>query len=338
MTKHFGPGYFRFLLALIVVIYHVTSFLFIGQACVYTFFILSGYWVSKMYIEKYSKYPDPLLSFYSSRIIRLAPTFYFISLCSAIIYIIYNYPIIIQLLNNNWIQKTSFLLSNLILLGYASQPVKLIVPAWSIDIEMQFYIFLPLILIIRKWIPIFVLLTLSLFIALSIYVYDMPILKNTLFQYVFYFLIGFCLYEYEEWQLERYKLVSITLFFIATIFSVVVIQVLKFHVDELVNFLLPLPLIPFIAWNVQQKSDLLDRESGNISYVVYLLHFPLIQVYVYYLGDVTGFFKLIYAVAYLIGTIVLSIVVYYAVDRPINSLRIKAFGISSKENILLKSN
>ncbi len=44
-----SPGSFRLILALTVVVFHAVSFISFGHAVVYMFFVLSGYWIFKMY-------------------------------------------------------------------------------------------------------------------------------------------------------------------------------------------------------------------------------------------------------------------------------------------------
>ena len=51
-----SPGLFRLLLAFLVVIFHTTSFIPLGNYAVYVFFVLSGFWIFKMYNDKYKNY------------------------------------------------------------------------------------------------------------------------------------------------------------------------------------------------------------------------------------------------------------------------------------------
>src|ERR1700675_4798789 len=69
-----GPGFFRLFLSFVVVFHH--SFpLRLGAWAVYVFFILSGFWISRMWRQRYAQTHRPLLTFVVSRWWRLAPVF-----------------------------------------------------------------------------------------------------------------------------------------------------------------------------------------------------------------------------------------------------------------------
>src|SRR5262249_50667477 len=72
LINMFGPGAFRWLLALTVLAHHTTP-LRLGAWAVYVFFILSGYWITRMWDEKYRRTRLPVLTFLVSRWWRLAP-------------------------------------------------------------------------------------------------------------------------------------------------------------------------------------------------------------------------------------------------------------------------
>jgi peptidoglycan/LPS O-acetylase OafA/YrhL len=74
-----SPGALRLALAAMVVAAHYlpalgvpVSFLF-DAVPVYGFFFLSGYWVARLWDEKYSRCRQPLLTFYFSRAWRIYP-------------------------------------------------------------------------------------------------------------------------------------------------------------------------------------------------------------------------------------------------------------------------
>src|ERR1700721_2634089 len=80
MSK-FGPGLFRLFLASVVVLHH--SFpLKLGSWAVYVFFILSGYWICRLWRQQYVQTQSPLLTFMVSRWWRLTPVFLLCTLIS----------------------------------------------------------------------------------------------------------------------------------------------------------------------------------------------------------------------------------------------------------------
>ena len=70
-----APGWFRLLLAFVVVLYHTRRIVFIGYWAVFVFFVLSGYWLHEMYRDKFSRAVRPITTFYASRILRVYPVF-----------------------------------------------------------------------------------------------------------------------------------------------------------------------------------------------------------------------------------------------------------------------
>ena len=68
------PGILRLFLASIVVLQHARIFA-LGAAAVDVFFVLSGYWVCRMWQEKYRERTHPITIFLASRFWRLWPTY-----------------------------------------------------------------------------------------------------------------------------------------------------------------------------------------------------------------------------------------------------------------------
>src|SRR5258708_12386478 len=68
------PGLFRLFLSTVVVISHFSRF-DLGAMAVDLFFVLSGYWICRMWREKYMTAPNPYTTFIASRFGRLVPTF-----------------------------------------------------------------------------------------------------------------------------------------------------------------------------------------------------------------------------------------------------------------------
>lgn len=130
------PGLFRLFLAFVVVIHH--SFpLRLGAWAVAMFFILSGFWISRMWRASYSRKPSPYRTFVISRWWRIAPLFVAVQLIAAAL-----------VLGGNSVVKPSEISD---WCWWATQPTvvgstqfgRLLPPSWSLDVEMQFYLIAP---------------------------------------------------------------------------------------------------------------------------------------------------------------------------------------------------
>jgi len=126
------PGAFRLFLACLVVIHH--SFpLRLGGWAVAMFFVLSGYWIARMWNEKYSRLDMPYMTFVISRWWRLAPLFLAVQTLG------YCYALsgpsgqndVVALPFGWWVTQP-------LVIG-STQFGRLLPPSWSLDVEMQFY-------------------------------------------------------------------------------------------------------------------------------------------------------------------------------------------------------
>ena len=138
------PGLFRLCLAAVVVVDHTLP-IQLGLAAVYLFFALSGYWVYAMWHQEYLKTRAPYATFLISRFWRLFPV-YFLSL---VILVLVASMFGKSCLDPPGLKKLGllrFYFSNLFLFGVARVKDKINLPAWSLDIEMQFYCIAPLLI------------------------------------------------------------------------------------------------------------------------------------------------------------------------------------------------
>lgn len=118
------PGLFRMLLALAVVVSHVSGWE-IGRLAVLLFFFLSGYWVTHVWDAKFGQ--GRTWAFYGARFFRIYPLY------------------LLALLGVALLGGKPLHWPNLTLLGVASAPDDPLAVSWSLDIELQFYLVLPLI-------------------------------------------------------------------------------------------------------------------------------------------------------------------------------------------------
>ena len=135
------PGLFRLFLASLVLVHH--SFpLRLGACAVGLFFVLSGFWVTRMWRSTYSHMPRPFLAFYASRWWRLAPLFMVVQLLCVLSWMCSD--------SAAWpaaISDYRWWITQFTVLG-STQFGSILPPAWSLNVESQFYLVAPLLAIL----------------------------------------------------------------------------------------------------------------------------------------------------------------------------------------------
>ncbi len=313
-----GPGALRMALALAVVVSHLSAF-DIGTPAVFAFFILSGYWVMRMYEEKYRPhYGDAI--FYLSRFLRLWLLF-------AAVFV----AVFLARLQSDPDFGAGHLVG-LLMLGVASGASDILAVAWSLDIEMQFYLLVPLFFLIGRWMarrpgPLPGLALVGAVTALTLlgWMLGEGFGLVTVLMYLPFFVIGMAIFLTGSRATGRAAAISAALFLgfglLIALTPMTGWLLDKAYDARFPKFLFGLAwvalLVPFISWNVSQPSDRLDRHLGNISYPLYLTHWPVIALY----GEVVGLEGKTDKAIVLVVTLVAATLVYWALDMRFDAFR-----------------
>jgi peptidoglycan/LPS O-acetylase OafA/YrhL len=275
------PGAFRLFLAMLVFVHHFSSLGF-GPYAVYVFFVLSGFWVQTMWTQRYAKTRDPYLTYMVSRVWRLAPVMALVSLIAVVLLPAAGVPRE-QVFSAN---PLHLLFSSVALLGYSWLSYGPVGSAWSLDVEMQFYIVAPLLasLVASTWGRRGLLLAAALCSIVFALVVETPILPK----YILFFVVGMAAAR-TRWQPSGR---SATLS--AIVFGVLVIGLAltpwrdiligganpsarHLQWNPLYNVVLGVSSIPFAIYTTRQPSDAPDRMMADLSYIIYLLHWVAMQ-------------------------------------------------------------
>jgi peptidoglycan/LPS O-acetylase OafA/YrhL len=327
------PGLFRYVLAMTVFVHHLTR-LSIGNMAVYIFFVLSGYWIAVMWTGRYAKSERPFSTFYLSRSLRLIPTFVLINFLAVLVWMFVLHRGIVEGNPDNLLHS---LASNVIIFGYASLATQFLVPAWSLDIEIQFYLLAPLLIpLVLRW-PGPALLASGLLAVGAFVVFGNDLITaeghGSLLSYLLFFTIGMAA-ALTHWRvpawLGRLSLGS----GLAIILLIIGLAPLRdlltggagphgalFTYNLILNAALALVFAPFALSTTQHRGGPMDAMFGEMSFVVYLVHWPAVLI----VGERYGSLPALERLPYVVAAILLSMVVTYGLwwffDGPVNRWR-----------------
>lgn len=325
-----GPGLYRLLLAFAVVIHHTTR-LGIGTAAVYLFFILSGYWIAAVWSGKYSNQPNAYLKFIEGRFIRLLPLFL---LANVMVIGVRHHvtgltlgPALQQA--GPW-EAANAIWSNIFILGFNWQHIKVLGVAWSLDVEMQFYFVAPIMIWMAtklKWLGIVPMIGLAALSLQEIGVHD------TVFNYALFFYMGVQARQ-SGWRPSVKWAQASVYAAMALMASALISQDGRewilggahaaegFHANNLIFCaVLAMTLFPLTIWITQKETGGMDKTLGDLSYSVYLFHCPLQVLYIAWCGALPLREKLPYFFLYLLATGLVSLLAWRLVDKQIIDYR-----------------
>lgn len=312
-----GPGALRLLLATLVVVQHLSRAR-IGLTAVMVFFVLSGYWVSRMLDEKYNRPGRPVRQFYLSRFLRLWPA--------------YVAAVFLAILLSTAFGAGFDLrdLGGLALFGAATLHRDPLGISWSLDIEVQFYLILPFLALCAVRYGLRGLLVVAVICVPFGWWLVSGFRIWTVFQYLPLFLAGFLIWRQNLRPGGWLAILSVGLFVVAGVVlfqidatrgAVLAAPLPKVH-GHLTQMLWALLLVPFVAWNVRQPSGQQDRTLGDLSYSLYLVHYPIIEAFKTFThGDLGTELKL----AIIAVSAVVALLFWYVIDRPIEAWRARLF-------------
>jgi peptidoglycan/LPS O-acetylase OafA/YrhL len=328
-----GPGAFRLLLASVIILHH--SFpLRVGTSAMYVFFILSGYWITKMWQSRYSKTRHSYLTFLMSRWWRLAPVFFVCIVLGFWSGVLVHDKDVLSLGPDSawWLRQ--------IPIAGSTGPIKALPPSWSVDVEMQFYLVAPLAIYFVSKTPAklrWPIVAMLLLIPTALFWQGFEIDKTPYLPVFSGFVVAGIVLALSGWVARNSTVVTgvaILLLGTAVLFAFPetrtgVWSEGRWDIDVspiisvwwIVGVIL---ILPFISRNVSVQSSRLDRFLGDLVYPLYLFHWIPREWYYYFCQDshnvVVRILALLanFALAFAGGILLLILV-----DLPLGRLRTK---------------
>jgi len=340
-------GTYRYILAVMVVISHLSGVTLLGWLAVHGFFCLSGYLMTTIMHRDYGYTASGISRFALNRVLRLFPIYWCI-LILAVLIIWYFRPETAQLFHGQLTlpKNAADVLANITLIYPGFFPgnygVKLSPPSWALTIELLFYAFIALGLSRSKRIT-------GIWFALAIIYFAVTHIMDLgprwrysmLLAGALPFSVGALIYHYKAAVTELCPALRSPA---ATIWLIIALGLnalfclvfsnetpgLFFHLTFYANIGLSAALI----FNLEAKGGApkrgerwarLDRVLGQHSYPLYLMHFPVaFALSMIILGRAERIYDtqtpLLLALT-LAVSFVISQCLIYTVDRPIQKLR-----------------
>ena len=226
------------------------------------FFALSGYWIARLWDATYSTLPSPISTFYVSRAWRIFP----LALIGSLVMVpLAGFPV-----------GPETLLANAFLITLAGPHIDVLdPPAWSLAIEVQFYLAAPLILGMMRsarWTLILVALG-----AISWLLFAFMLIGASLQVFLLYFLAG-VLYARGVIPQPTPRLVNVglVLFLVFGLLANAFLPLMdKGPSLRLYLLALTMTVLPFAAQSVGRHSSERDRMLGDLAFPVYVIHWPM---------------------------------------------------------------
>lgn len=282
-------GALRFFLAIVVALSHlgVTYYGYNpGVVAVVIFYLLAGMVSYKLIANIY---PNQPLLYYKDRFKRIFPLYLLVLLFSYIIYLlgassyfISAKPDLLAYLSNITVIPLSYFMYSSI------DKFTLIPPAWSLGVELQFYLLAPFILLKPKRIVFFLLFSFVIY-ALAVTgmlhtdYYGYRLIAGVLFVFLLGSLLQKAILDDKQSKVSGFNLVPFLLL-IYTIITIITIYIYitgykaPYNHETLFALVLGVPLLYLLSklklFFIPFKK--IDRYLGLLSYPLFLLHFPVL--------------------------------------------------------------
>lgn len=318
----------RALAVLAVIVFHAnSSWLPGGFVGVDIFFVLSGYLITGIVLKQKAQGTFNLLSFYGSRVRRIVPAYLTLLAVVAIAMAILLIPRDFDSFHDS-LKSAAYFNSN----NYFNQQNDYFAPAshelpllhtWSLAIEMQFYVFLPAVVMLIPTRFIKVALVLALLALLG---YSQMLLQQGEKQSVYFsllaripeFLVGSVLAAWGTRQVGNYSNLKAGAGLLLLVLSVALIS----QASAFPGLLAMLPCIG-TALLISAQGSAINRclagrslvFIGGLSYSLYLWHWPVLAGMRYYFER----YELPYAALAIAAVLILalSLCSYYCIERPL---------------------
>ena len=314
-----------------VILYHALATYFpSGYIGIDIFLVVSGYLIIGLIIDDIDGGRFSFIKFYANRIKRLLPAAYTTILLTLLVSPLFLNPNQMTMLNAQVSGAVGFFANHIFSIerNYFSSSSEFgpFLHFWSLSLEEQFYLFMPLLLFLipKSWRAI---LLISLSIASAIILYKAYIFLTPTQSY---FLLPTRIWQFSlgglaflivrrGWQLP-YQLAPILMICIfITIFIAPSSEqpsiIFHPHVIAIIASVLTFALLIAQSASYWSKPILLPIIwIGNISYALYLVHWPIFAFYRNYVAR--NELTIVEGLVFIVTALIAAVILHYSIERP----------------------
>jgi peptidoglycan/LPS O-acetylase OafA/YrhL len=335
-------GTWRLVLAWLVVANHtpglkeISTNLEIGKVAVATFFFISGFLMPLTFDTHYRRYGTLAGSrkFYVNRFLRIYPIYWASLVITLLAVLVYGPALMEHASAPGELGRASTYLSNILLIGLNQTRIwggdfRFNPPAWTLDVELQYYVLVPLIILMTAQSRRAAAVILAALSAASLYLFFRPLgildMDRSLLAWAFFFVLGYAFYLSPRLQslTRRRGLLIATVVLLALL-----AKFTRYQNVAILSVTLACIVVSAYLLVLQQNRGFgpLDKLLGDLSYPTYILHWICVQLISRWIGgsftqmpDAARFFTLL-TLNILISTLV-AYVSLRAIGQPIEMLR-----------------
>jgi peptidoglycan/LPS O-acetylase OafA/YrhL len=287
-------GTFRYLLASMVVLTHLwpAQTMWWGVYAVFCFYLVSGYLMTLVLASTYPYTEDGMARYAGNRVLRIYPPY--IVVCGVALVLIHFLPEAALSANHKlvWPDSIGQWLSSFLIFGQLNSAQALVPPAWSLNIELVYYILMALVLsrgrmIVTLWFLASCAYTVFLVVQAPA---NFPPRYSEIAGASLPFAFGAMLYTYRAhlgwirpWTAPLTALLFVGNVALAAWAPLGRPSLLHYYVSLLLGGTLLVALAQLRPADLPRWYTRLDRLGGNLSYPIFLCHFH-VAVLVVWLG------------------------------------------------------
>ncbi|AHC85739.1 hypothetical protein X970_11190 [Pseudomonas monteilii SB3101] len=310
-------GLLRFVLAALVVVSHMgytVNGYNPGVWAVVVFYLLAGHVVARLWSQRpHEEILDSVLWFYKDRALRIFPLYFTallfgvsVWLLGANSYFLSGAPDLLRWVSNITVIPLSYYMWS------GVDKFMVLPPAWSLGVELQFYLLVPLLLISHRSAFVVSSISVAVFAAAQVGWLNTDVFGYRLLVGVLFIFLTGAVIESGS-KAARYMVFVACIAMFLYVLALWGFGLRRYYDAEVAaGYVVGVPLVAMLSkFKFSGRLNVAQRHAGNVSYGLFLFHFPLI--WLSEMIAVPSTLKVLFVITF---SVILAAVCHYQIERP----------------------